>query len=472
MLPSSLAQLHWWASQSGTGDKDFPAFISSGWEKEKEFPSGCSRSAANTRVEKRQTGLWPLARYQRWLSAGPRKKLAPSPRATTRKSQGKVRVKRGRRGAQMEGRSKDRNNSHQISEYKVCGSLFCRLLALSPAACTSTPPSLALQGDFCPSATHCFDIWTIRATNKDLWGAAPDSSTPCSAPHSKYPLLHFITEVLAASSAFFLLFFSFCPFAYFFFSSKLFSSNLLEWTTSLHQLGCSWAWSWDLCELNAQTVVQGGNSYPAEPAGWFYTRLSAWALGTFACKPCRCAHQQRQHQDMQQLEKSLGSSPLPPGQTQCLSFPAGWLSTLKAAFYGFRTAHHFCKCLMCSGGGWELGGISHFTPDFEEAEMQNNFQVPKWEQNLFSPALPHPSKSYKSNGCATGNIPELFTCNKKIPRRKRGARISPWHHLSWVFQVFWNLSHMGAAPGSGNNSVVFAVLILGLYSFAKGLSWL
>lgn len=84
-------------------------------------------------------------------------------------------------------------------------------------------------------------------------------------------------------------------------------------------------------------------------------------------------------------------------------------------FAGFRTVRHFYKHLICSRGNLtkRCEVCQHLTSRFWNGSRSKIFfQVPQWEQSLFSPAHPHPSQSYNPNSCGTGTVPGPFICGK------------------------------------------------------------
>lgn len=117
-------------------------------------------------------------------------------------------MKRGRKGQEHKQKAepKLKTKGTKYPSARPMDLLFQALCTIPCCLHVTAQPSLPRM-DFCPLVTQCSDIWTIRAANIDLCGATPDSSTPCPAPQAKSHLLHFITEVLAASSAFFPFFF-------------------------------------------------------------------------------------------------------------------------------------------------------------------------------------------------------------------------------------------------------------------------
>lgn len=222
--------------------------------------------------------------------------------------------------------------------------------------------------------------------------------------------------------------------------------------------------SMDLCELNAQTVVQkGGNSSPAEPGGWF----------------------------LHNLQELLHANLVDVLTNRCSSRRWVWAWAL---------CHHWpnpvpqfpCKVSECSQGwilldsglpttsanvgsaleeAWLRGGrcLSTSHQILERLRSKIIFWVPKWEWNLFSPALPHFSQSYKSSGCAIGNIPEPFICHKEEnPLEKKRSKQFPLAPFLMSFPgILGPLPHRCSPRFWQKNQLSFAILILGLYSFVK-----
>lgn len=85
-------------------------------------------------------------------------------------------------------------SSHQIAKYMVYLSSFTGLIHYPLLSARHTLP-LTLhkfaQWIFSPLVTQCFGTWTGRATNIDLSGVTPDSSTQCPALQSKAPAVSF-----------------------------------------------------------------------------------------------------------------------------------------------------------------------------------------------------------------------------------------------------------------------------------------
>lgn len=160
-------------------------------------------------------------------------------------------MKRGRKGQEHKWKAepKPKTKGTKYPSARPMDLLFQARCTIPCCLHITAQPSLPRM-DFCPLVTQCSDIWTIRAANIDLCGATPDSSTPCPAPQSKSHLLHFITEVLAASSAFFLFFFYFlyfCLFLLVFFSAN--SSLAICWNEQPARA------SWDGAEHGAEIYV-------------------------------------------------------------------------------------------------------------------------------------------------------------------------------------------------------------------------
>lgn len=164
---------------------------------------------------------------------------------------------------------------------------------------------------------------------------------------------------------------------------------------------------------------------------------------------------------MQQLQSSLGSSPLSP---LAKPKPCRSLNTLQAGF---------CWILLDSGLPSTSANIGSALEEVKSWEVFSAFYTRfwiGWESKIIF-RCPHESKTFSVQPFLTLHSPinpwavpqgtsqsPSSAARKKIPWSKKGARSSPWHHLSRAVRVLWDLSHMGAAPDSGNKSGFFFLL--------------